>query len=119
MVTLDKIRLDMKQRLQNDKGIQSVEVNADTLDEALADAAVQLNSKVSNLEYEIEEKGYKGFMGLAKKPWVIRVYENPILAAKNKKTKIDDLFANEEMDEETKVVDRDGMFYIRHFSSQI
>ncbi|MFA6936666.1 MAG: FapA family protein [Treponema sp.] len=119
MVTLDKIRLDMKQRLQNDKGIQSVEVNADTLDEALADAAVQLNSKVSNLEYEIEEKGYKGFVGLAKKPWVIRVYENPILAAKNKKTKIDDLFANEEMDEETKVVDRDGMFYIRHFSSQI
>ena len=67
MVTLDKIRLDMKQRLQNDKGIQSVEVNADTLDEALADAAVQLNSKVSNLEYEIEEKGYKGFVGLANK----------------------------------------------------
>src|SRR5574344_344020 len=119
MVTLDKIRLDMKQRLQNDKEIQSVDVNADTLDEALADAAVQLNTKVSNLEYEIEDKGFNGFAGLAKKPWRIRVYENSAYADKNKKNKIDDLFANEQMDEEVKVVDRDGIFYIRHFASQI
>ena len=59
MVTLDKIRQDMKSRLDIDKDLHQVDVNADTIDEALADAAVQLDTKVANLQYEIVEHEQK------------------------------------------------------------
>ena len=52
MVTLDKLRIDMEKQLAFDKDIHTVEVRADTLDECLDDAAVQLDSKKNNLEYE-------------------------------------------------------------------
>ena len=77
MVNLNYIREDLKKQLEADKALHCVEVRADTLDEALADAAVQLGTKVSNLEYEILEKGSNGFLGLAKKIWTVRVYQNP------------------------------------------
>lgn len=119
MVTLDKIRADMEIRLQNDKEIHSVEVNANSLDEALSDAAVQLNTHVGSLEYEVLDKGFGGVAGLVKKPWRIRVYVNPSFIEKKKKAKSEDLFASQEEGEEIKHIDRDGVFYIRHFSSQI
>ena len=50
MVTLDKLRIDMEKQLAFDKDIHIVEVRADTLDECLDDAAVQLDSKKNNLE---------------------------------------------------------------------
>ena len=49
MVTLDKLRADMQTLLQVDKNLHFVEVNADTIDEALADAVVQLDTKLANL----------------------------------------------------------------------
>ena len=61
MVNLDKVREDMKNLLDVDKNLHSVEVNADTIDEALADAVVQLDTKVVNLHYEVLEKGSDGF----------------------------------------------------------
>ncbi len=119
MVTLDTIRKDMEAQLQTDKELHSVEVHADTLDEALADAAVQLDTRVANLEYEIVDKGFEGFMGLSKKPWTIKVYQNADAVAKKKKIKKDDLFQDDELEEQTKIVDMDGVFYIRHFGDDI
>jgi uncharacterized protein len=118
MVTLEKIRGEMKERLDIDTKMHNVDVNADTIDEALADASVQLDTKTGNLEYEVVEKGSAGFLGLGKKPWKIRVYQNPNTIARTKKSSGDDLFSEEEQ-EEIKIEDRDGMFYIRHFGDQI
>ena len=42
MVRLDKVRSDLQKLLDKEQALQCVEVRADTLDEALADAAVQL-----------------------------------------------------------------------------
>ena len=84
MVTLDKLRIDMEKQLAFDKDIHTVEVRADTLDECLDDAAVQLDSKKNNLEYEDIERGSQGIIGLMKKPWRIRVYENPTVIRKKK-----------------------------------
>ena len=71
MVTREKLREDMQTLLQVDKNLHFVEVNADTIDEALADAVVQLDTKLSNLHYEVVEKGSDGILGLGKKPWKI------------------------------------------------
>ena len=58
MVTLDKIRSDMKERFLIDKDLHMVDVRADTIDEALSDASVQLNTKISNLQYEVVERWF-------------------------------------------------------------
>jgi len=117
MVNLDRLRLDMEKRLAKDREIHTVEVMADTLDECLADAAVQLETKVSNLEYEVIEKGFSGIMGLAKKPWKVRVYENPDVAELKKKQTEEQMFAADEFAQEEKIVDKDGYYYVHRFAS--
>lgn len=118
MVTLDSIRKDMAQMHERDKDISSVEVRADSLDEALADAAVQFNTKVNNLEYEVLEKGFDGFLGIAKKPWMIRVYQNPDTVKKVSSASSSDILAGF-MGEEKKSVSKDGLYYIHHFDNDL
>lgn len=119
MVTLDKLRADMQTLLQVDKNLHFVEVNADTIDEALADAVVQLDTKLSNLHYEVVEKGSDGILGLGKKPWKIMVYQDPSTVKKTTKLASEGLFDLDEESEEAKIVNRDGLYYIRHFKSDI
>ncbi|WP_022931481.1 FapA family protein [Treponema bryantii] len=119
MVTLDKLREDMKTLLQVDKNLHFVEVNADTIDEALADAVVQLDTKLANLHYEVVEKGSDGILGLGKKPWKIMVYQDPNTVKKTAKLASEGLFDLDEESEEAKIVNRDGLYYIRHFKSDI
>lgn len=119
MVDLDRIRKDMKALLEVDKELHSVDVHADSIDEALADAAVQLDTKVSNLQYEVIEKGSDGFLGLAKKPWKLKIYQDPSTIKKVQKLALEGLLENEEEGMEQESLDRDGLFYVRHFKSDI
>ncbi|MBP5446810.1 MAG: Jag N-terminal domain-containing protein, partial [Treponema sp.] len=119
MVGLEVIRKDMETLLEQDKSLNAIEVNADSLDEALADAATQLDARIVNLEYEILERGSDGFLGLAKKPWKLRIYQNAASLAKKKKSAAQDAFATDELYEEVKIVDQDGLYYIRHFGDEI
>ena len=119
MVTLDKLRSDMQTLLQVDRNLHFVEVNADTIDEALADAVVQLDTKLSNLHYEVVEKGSDGILGLGKKPWKIMVYQDPKTVKKTTRLASDGLFEIDEEDETAQVTNRDGLYYVRHFKSDI
>ncbi|HOQ92897.1 MAG TPA: FapA family protein [Treponemataceae bacterium] len=119
MVTLDMIRNDMEIDLEQNQAIRYVDVGADSIDEALSDAAVQLDSRVSQLEYEILEKGNNGVLGFAKKPWLLRVYENEAATAKRKKESKKDSFFEDSFEEEVEKIDRDGLFYIRYFGEDI
>ncbi len=119
MVKIDRIKKDLAEMLAVDKEIESIEVRADTLDEALADAAVQFETKVSNLEYEVVERGFSGVMGFAKKPWAIRVYQNPTTVVKKHKSKLaaTTAGAEETASEESNVIN--GVYYIHRFASDI
>ena len=119
MVGLDIIREEMRKRLEQDKALHMVEVNADTIEEALQDASVQLDSKISNLQYEIMERGSDGFLGMGKKPWKLRIYQDPSTIKKVQKLASDGLFSEDGMDEEAQIKDRDGLFYVHHFGSDI
>ncbi|MCQ2573443.1 MAG: FapA family protein [Treponema sp.] len=119
MVTLEVLRAEMQKRLEVDKLLHSVDVRADTIDEALADAAVQLDSKTVNLQYEVVEKGNEGFLGFGKKPWLLRIYQNPDTIKKETAYSSDDLFAATYAEEAVAVKDSDGLYYIRHFNTQI
>ena len=119
MVTLEKIRKDMQSRLTIDKELHSVDVHADSIDEALADAAVQLDAKTSTLQYEIVEKGSDGFLGLGKKPWKLKIYQDPSSIKSVVKLASDGLFDEDEESAEIVQQNRDGLYYIRHFKSDI
>ena len=119
MVTLEKLREDMNTLLQVDKNLHFVEVNADTIDEALADTVVQLDTKLANLHYEVVEKGSDGILGLGKKPWKIMVYQDPSTIKKSTKLTSEGLFDTDEETETAKITNRDGLFYVRHFKSDI
>ena len=119
MVRLDRIRNDLEKQLQIDKSLKYIEVRADTIDEALADASVQLDTRIVNLEYEVLEKGFSGIIGLAKQPWLIRVYENPEIVAKKKKKDTDNLDFMDENIESIESMDKDGEFFVKYFCSEI
>ena len=119
MVTLDAIRKDMAGFLEKDKEIHFIEVRADTLDEALADAAVQFDTRVANLEYEVLERGFDGFMGIAKKPWFLKIYQNPDTVKKVVVGKNGEVIESEDEEDIQKIVSRDGEYYIHHFGTDI
>lgn len=118
MITLEKLREDLQEQLEVDREIHSIEVRADTVEECLADAAVQLEAKIKDLEYEVIEKGFQGVMGLAKKPWTLRIYENPQFI-KKKLSERKKSMGEDELEEENKIIDQDGLYFIRHFGDGI
>ena len=119
MITLDTIRKDLAGFLEKDKEIKFIEVRADTLDEALADAAVQFDTRVANLEYEVIERGFDGFLGIAKKPWYIKIYQNPDVVKKVVVGKNGEVIDSEEEEDVEKIISRDGEFFIHHFGTEI
>ena len=119
MVDLEKIREEMNKQYSIDKEIHSVEVHADTIDEALADAAVQLNSKVSDLQYEVIEKGSDGFLGLGKKPWTLSIYQDPFAATKEVKVAANGVVVNDSEENVEDTNNRDGLYYVRHFGANL
>ena len=119
LVTLEKIRKDLTDFLKSDQDLKSVEVYADTLEEALADAAVQLDCKVINLDYEVLERGFNGFLGMGKKPWTIRAYQNVTAITKVSKAKENELFSEEEIEAVEENPNRDGVYYVHHFGANI
>lgn len=119
MVTLDIIRKDMKKLLDVDESLNYVDVLADTLEEALADAAVQLDTRVALLEYEVLERGSKGFLGFVKKNWKIRAYEIASSVIKKKKANSTDSFDDEDLEGEVVLQDKDGVFFVHRFASQL
>ncbi|WP_428768317.1 FapA family protein [Treponema sp. HNW] len=119
MITLDTIRTEMEQLLEVEQNLRFVEVRADSLEEALADAAAQLETRPILLEYEVLEQGFNGFAGLMKRPWFIRAYQNAASlqkAAKKKRGK--DILADD-LEDGGKPKDVNGTFYVRYFGSQI
>lgn len=119
LVTLEKIRSDLTSFLKSDQELKSVEVYADTLEEALADAAVQLECKAINLDYEVLERGFNGFLGMGKKPWTIRAYQNATTVTKIAKAKENELLTEEEIAAVEENPNRDGVYYVHHFGANI
>lgn len=118
MVSLEKIREDLQRRYDIDSNLHNVEVNAQTVDEALADASVQLDVKEGLLQYEVIEKGSNGFLGIGKKPWKLKIYQNPDTIVKKKIVNGVEVIDNGES-EEAVIESHDGLFYVRRFGYAI
>ena len=119
MVTLDQIREEIKSRLSIDKELHFVNVHADTIEEALNDASVQLDTKVANLEYEVIERGSSGILGIGKKPWKLKIYQSAESLAQKLREKDKEMFGENGMGNDEVFVNKDGMFYVHRFASSI
>ena len=75
MVDFVRLQQLVKERLEQDRNNRIVTASGATLEDAVAEASVLLDLPVRKLEYEITEKGSKGFLGQGKKPWAIKAYE--------------------------------------------
>lgn len=114
-IGLEVLRELMRRYLEEDGSKRSVEIEAPTLDEALQNAAIQLDTVVSRLEYDILQKGNPGFAGFGKTLWKIRAYETGSKKHIEHENKIefeaDTDFAA--IAEEVKIVDKDGQVFVR------
>lgn len=119
MVSIEKIREEMRKYLIFDTDLHQVEVNASSIDEALADAALQLDVKLANLEFEVVEKGSDGFLGFGKKPWKLKISQTPESIRKKKIADGENIFDESGESEEEKIVSRDGLFYVHRFDADI
>ncbi|GAB1432632.1 FapA family protein [Spirochaetota bacterium] len=75
-IGLDAIRELMRRYLDEDGDKKTIIAEGLSLEEALNSAAVQLDSSVGRLEYNILEKGQNGILGLGRKAWKISAYES-------------------------------------------
>jgi hypothetical protein len=74
MVDMNQLQSYMRQQAEEDKQRQYVNVNGETLEDALQQAAIELSLPVKKIEYEVLEKGTKGMFGVGKKPFVVLAY---------------------------------------------
>ena len=111
MVTLEKIRREMEKLYEDDKARVFVEVSADTLDEAIANAAVELDVSVRNIDYEVIQRGVNGFFALTKKPWIIRAYQSVKKLSPEEQAAVEKEDAGEQEVEDV-IPDRDGAAFV-------
>jgi uncharacterized protein (DUF342 family) len=75
MVDFVRLQYVMKDRLERDRAIHTIETEGATLEEAVAEAATLLNLPVRHIEYEVVVKGFSGFLGTGAKNWKLKAYE--------------------------------------------
>ncbi len=113
-IGFEAVRELMRRYLDEDGDKRSVIAEGSTIEEALQNAAVQLDCPVVRLEYDVVEKGAQGFIGFGSKKWKINAYE---LAVKQKvEATIDDAFdGGLDIPVELKPIqqDVDGVAYVR------
>jgi uncharacterized protein (DUF342 family) len=109
MVNFVELQQIIKERLEQDRVIRSIETSGSSLEDAVSEAAALLNLPVRRLEYEVVERGFPGVLGKGKKDWKIRVYERVVV--KTEETPVPEV-------EETiiekipEITDRDGQVFV-------
>jgi uncharacterized protein (DUF342 family) len=101
----------MRKQASEDKQKQFVNVTADSLDEAISEAAIELSLPVRRIAYEVLQRGSKGFFGAGKQPFIIMAYpvsEDEVGADGEESLDMDFGFAGDAGSE-----DQDGRVFVR------
>jgi uncharacterized protein (DUF342 family) len=110
MIDFVQLQEIVKEHLEQDRTVRTIDASGPTLEAAVNEAAALLDTSVRRLEYEIIERGTTGFLGAGKKDWVIRAYER----ARVKKTKAEaEKLAQEAADDTPVIMDKDGDAFVQ------
>ncbi|GHT72043.1 polymerase [Spirochaetia bacterium] len=110
MVDFAQLRLIVKEQLEQDRTIRTIEASGATLELAVSEAATLLDVPVRRLEYEIAERGFPGVFGAGKKEWKINAYARA-LARKKKQDQVS--IDAEERAAAPIIEDRDGDVFVQ------
>ncbi len=111
MVKMDQIQAYMRKQAAEDKQKQFVNVTADSLDEAVSEAAVELSLPVRRIAYEVLQRGSKGFFGAGKQPFIIMAY--PVTETEAGEGDEESLDMDFGFSGEAESADRDGRTLVR------
>ena len=64
--------ISLNNEMENELALERL---LESIEDALNQASVELGMPIRELEYEVLQKGNRGFAGIGKKNWVLRVYE--------------------------------------------
>jgi uncharacterized protein (DUF342 family) len=112
MVDFAQLQQIIREQLEKDKTIRSVEVEGLTVEAAVAEAAALLSIPVRRMEYEIIQRGFAGLFGTGQKNWKIRAYER-FAAPQEGRAEVE---TGETKEEEVIVENRDGEVFV-HFAT--
>jgi uncharacterized protein (DUF342 family) len=109
MVDFVQLQQIMKESLEQDRVIRTIDAAGSTLEIAVSEAAALLNLPIRRLEYEIIDRGFPGILGKGQKNWKIRAYER-VLAKKE----TDQSYEVEEtvIEEAPIITDKDGDAFV-------
>ncbi|MDR2758462.1 MAG: FapA family protein [Spirochaetaceae bacterium] len=109
MVDFVQLQQIMKESLEQDRIIRTIDVTGSTLEKAVSEAAVLLNLPIRRLEYEVIDRGFPGILGKGQKDWTIRAYER-ILAKKETDSSV--VVEEKVIDEAPVITDKDGDAFV-------
>jgi uncharacterized protein (DUF342 family) len=116
MIDFVQLQEIVKEHLEQDRAIRSVDASGPTLEAAVKEAAALLDTSIRRLEYEILERGSSGFMGAGKKDWLIRAYERTQVK-KTKHTQED--LVDEDAEKVQVIHDKDGDAFVQRWPNGI
>jgi uncharacterized protein (DUF342 family) len=116
MIDFVQLQTIIKEHLEQDRAIRTVEATGPTLEAAVNEAAALLDTHVRNLEYEIIERGSTGFLGAGKKDWVIRAYERTRV---KKAQEREEIFEDDVEEEKVVIPDKDGEVFAQRWAGGI
>ncbi|MCL2478639.1 MAG: FapA family protein [Treponema sp.] len=108
MVDFIQLQDMIREQLARDRSVKTVTVNGPTLEEAVNEAATLLDIPVRHLEYEITEKGSRGFLGTGRKDWSINAYERKTVKLEREDTEN----SGSPDDEDEPIEDLDGDAFV-------
>ncbi len=111
MVSLEDIKSYMHDRIEEDRQRRFVNVSGDTLEDALQQASIELNTPIKHIEYEILERGSRGMLGVGKKPYLIIAY--PAQKASSAEQADGEVAIDMSLLAEEQEKDRDGDVFVR------
>lgn len=108
MISVEDFREYMKDQLKQDRERQSVQVVGSSIDDALLSASMELGLPKSSLEYEVLDKGSKGFFGAGKRDCILIVYQR----VRKSSSVLDDVQDNDYGINSDILVNEDGYYTI-------
>jgi uncharacterized protein (DUF342 family) len=76
MISAGELRQYMASQLAEDRKNRAVRARGWSLQEALAQAAVELGLPLKTLDYEVTQRGSRGALGVGRRQWIITAYES-------------------------------------------
>ncbi len=112
MISTSELRDYMRSQLEGERARKSIRVSGVSIQDALRQASIELELPVKKLQYELLERGTRGFLGGGKKEYQLLVYE--LIEEKAAAGAGLDMEAFEfESEQQFVPQDKDGQIYVR------